>query len=326
MSSCLRLLQKLADGAFHSGEVLASELGITRAAVWKQLKRVEAMGLAVDAVRGKGYRLQHPLDLLDIGEIMQRIPAHVDADIARIELFADIDSTNRYLMNESRPHEVGALICLAESQSNGRGRRGRTWVSPFASNVYLSIKWQYAGGPMSLSGLSLALGVAVMRVLSGYGCEDIGLKWPNDIYWRNRKLGGILVELAGDVSGPCDVVAGLGLNVSMPEHSDRDIDQPWIDLQHVLNTRTPSRNDLVARLIEQMLHVLHHYPEQGFTIYQQEWQRWDIVKGKSVCLSLPGSEKQGIVQGVDAEGALLLDTGHTVETINSGEISLRIQT
>ena len=324
MPACLQLLNKLADGAFHSGEVLASELGVTRAAIWKQLKKIEAMGLAVDAIRGKGYRLQQPLDLLDIGKIMQQLPARIDAEIARIELFADIDSTNRYLMNETQ-QQAGALICLAETQSQGRGRRGRQWISPFASNIYMSLKWQYTSGPMLLSGLSLALGVAVMRVLSHYGCQDIGLKWPNDIFWRDRKLGGILVELAGDVSGPCDVVAGLGMNVRMPEHADRDIGQPWTDLQHILDTDMPSRNELVARLIEQLLDVLRLYPQQGFAFYQQEWHRWDIARGKPVCLSFPTGEKQGIVQGVDANGALLLDTGQGVEIINSGEISLRIQ-
>jgi BirA family biotin operon repressor/biotin-[acetyl-CoA-carboxylase] ligase len=324
MPACLQLLNKLADGAFHSGEVLAGELGVTRAAIWKQLKKIEAMGLAVDAIRGKGYRLQQPLDLLDIGKIMQQLPARIDTEIARIELFAGIDSTNRYLMNETQ-QQAGALICLAEAQSQGRGRRGRQWVSPFASNIYMSLKWQYADGPMLLSGLSLALGVAVMRVLSDYGCQDIGLKWPNDIFWRDRKLGGILVELAGDVSGPCDVVAGLGMNVRMPEDADRDIGQPWIDLQHILDTDMPSRNELVARLIEQLLDVLCLYPQQGFAFYQQEWHRWDIARGKTVCLSFPTGEKQGIVQGVDANGALLLDTGQGVETINSGEISLRVQ-
>ncbi len=324
MPSYLSLLTKLADGAFHSGELLARDLGVTRAAIWKQLKKIEAMGLTIDAVRGKGYRLQQPLDLLDIDHIKQLLPARLDAEIAGLELFADIDSTNRYLM-QAPQQLTGAMICLAESQRQGRGRRGRQWISPFASNIYLSLKWHYSNGPMLLSGLSLALGVAVMRVLSGYGCEDIGLKWPNDIYWRDRKLGGILVELTGDVSGPCDVVAGLGLNVSMPKDADSDIEQPWTDLQQIMDAQIPSRNELAAQLIEQLLNVLRDFPDHGFAFYQQEWHRWDIARGKPVCLSSASVEKRGIVQGVNREGALLLDNGHDVETINSGEISLRIQ-
>lgn len=324
MSSYSHILNKLADGAFHSGEVLAAELGVTRAAIWKQLKKIEAMGVAIDSIRGKGYRLQQALELLDAEQIMAALPESTRTDIGQMHLFADIDSTNRYLMDVCQ-QTSGAQVCLAESQSQGRGRRGRPWVSPYASNIYLSISWQYATGPMALSGLSLALGIAVMRVLSAYVAEDLGLKWPNDIYGQDKKLGGILVEFSGDVGGPCQIVAGLGLNVRMPEQSAMDIDQAWIDLHSLAGQQTPGRNRLVAELVTQMIAVLRDYPEQGFAPYLQEWHRWDIVRGRAVHLCFPTHNKQGIVKGVDLDGALMLETASGVETFNSGEISLKIQ-
>jgi len=324
MSCYSHILNKLADGHFHSGEVLAAEQGVTRAAIWKQLKKIESLGIAIDSVRGKGYRLQQTLDLLDIEKIRSSLPDNVLTEIEKIELFADIDSTNRYLMDACKT-ATGVQVCLAESQSHGRGRRGRPWVSPFASNIYLSISWQYTTGPMSLSGLSLALGIAVMRVLSAYVAGNIGLKWPNDIYANGKKLGGILVEFSGDVSGPCQIVAGLGLNVRMPKQWDKDIDQPWIDLHSLAGQQTPGRNRLTAELVKQMIAVLRDYPEHGFAQYQKEWHQWDFVRGKAVELCFPTHKKQGIVKGVNPEGALLLETASGIETFNSGEISLKIQ-
>lgn len=317
------LLNCLADGRFHSGELLAQALGVTRSAVWKKLKKIESMGLQVDAVRGRGYRLQQPLELLDQARIKQILPDIANDSLGELELFTSIDSTNRYLMqSETLAH--GAHVCLAEMQLSGRGRRGRAWVSPFASNLYCSIKWQYDIDPASLSGLSLALGVGLMRVLSTMGCQDIGLKWPNDIYGSGRKMAGILLELSGDVNGSCHVVAGVGLNVRMPA-GVAGIDQPWTDLYNMLGAQTPGRNELAAALIGEWMGILRQYPEHGFAVYQQEWNDWDIVKGRPVMLSAANVEKQGIALGVNHEGALLLETSQGTEACHAGEISLRLQ-
>ena len=319
----MQLLNCLADGRFHSGEKLAADAGVTRAAIWKQLKKIEAMGLPVDAVRGKGYRLQQPLELLELKRIRQLLPESANDLIGKFELFASIDSTNGYLMKEVASQQ-GAHICLAEMQSGGRGRRGRQWVSPFASNIYCSIKWQYDTDPISLSGLSLALGVGLMRVLSATGGENVGLKWPNDIYWNDKKMAGILLEMSGDVNGPCSVVAGVGVNVRMPARLKTDIDQPWTDLYSILGPDTPARNQLVADLIREWIDILHCYPEQGFSHYQQEWNDGDIARGRQVVLSTPTSEVQGVAKGVNNEGALLLQTDKGIKTYHAGEISLRI--
>lgn len=323
MTDIMVLLNSLSDGRFHSGEQLARTLGMTRAAVWKKLKKLESLGLEVDAVRGKGYRLQQPVELFDELRIKQGLSKSVNDSLARLDVFDSIDSTNRYLM-QADAMTGGAHVCLAEMQLSGRGRRGRAWVSPFGCNLYCSIKWQYDIDPISLSGLSLALGVGLMRVLAAAGCRDAGLKWPNDIYWRDKKLAGVLLELSGDVNGSCYVVAGVGLNLRMPA-SMTGIDQPWTDLYTSLGAQTPGRNQLASALISEWINILRLYPEQGFSVYQPEWNDWDIVKGRPVILSAANFEKQGIAQGVNREGALLLETSHGIETCHAGEISLRVQ-
>jgi len=325
MSSLDGILNRLSDGQFHSGEILASELNVTRAAVWKQLKKLESMGLRVDAVRGKGYRLQQPLELLNADSILILLPSSVKSVMSDLVVHTAIDSTNRYLLQQGSVDSRSGQICLAERQTRGRGRRGRQWVSPFGSNIYLSLLWHFEKGPAHLAGLSLALGVAVIRVLSAYVTEGMGLKWPNDIYIKEKKLGGILVEISGETHGPCTLVAGVGLNILMNDSSGAIIDQPWISLQDVINDKTISRNAIAAELIEQMLLVLQSYPEQGFSRYKQEWQKWDIMQNKPVFIVSIDGEKPGVAKGVDDEGNFLLQTENGIEIIHSGEVSLRLQ-
>ncbi|MDX1654152.1 MAG: biotin--[acetyl-CoA-carboxylase] ligase, partial [Candidatus Competibacteraceae bacterium] len=238
-----RLLEVLGDGRFHSGEELARALGVSRAAVWKHLNSLGRRGLEVHAVRGRGYRLPNPLELLDPEGIRAQLSPSVQGRLAQLEVFDQIDSTNSYLLTRAKAGAPGGSVCLAERQSAGRGRRGRQWISPFAANLYLSVLWRYPDGPALLSGLSLAVGVAMARALEGVGVVGVGLKWPNDLLWRDQKLGGILLEFGGESSGPCQVVTGVGLNVTMPKEPALDIDQPWPDLTTVLGLGL-SRNRL----------------------------------------------------------------------------------
>jgi len=327
MSSFNGILNKLADGRFHSGEVLAAEFNVTRAAIWKYLKKIEAMGLGVDAVRGKGYRLQAPLELLDTRLISKTLAPPVASVISGLTVHNEIDSTNRFLLRQQQDEAIfkSGHVCLAESQTAGQGRRGRQWISPFGSNIYLSVLWRYTQGPAGLSGLSLALGVGVMRVLSQYVDNKMGLKWPNDIYYGHQKLAGILVEINGEAHGPCTLVAGLGLNVNMGGADRQAIDQPWTDLQTIVGEQKLSRNQLAGQLIEQMLTILKGYPEHGFRAYQQEWAQWDIMSDKAVCITSMGGERHGTVKGIDQEGNLLLQTGQGLQVVHSGEVSLRLQ-
>ncbi|MGH8552656.1 MAG: biotin--[acetyl-CoA-carboxylase] ligase, partial [Methylococcales bacterium] len=251
-----KLLGLLSDGRFHSGTSLADELGLSRTSVWKQVAGLGELGIRIDAVSGRGYRLCRALELLDETMIRSGLEADVINEIGCFHIHDLIDSTNRCLVSAlTEPGSKGA-VCLAESQSAGKGRNGKSWVSPFGSNVYLSLTWHYPDGPAALSGLSLAVGVAVVRALSSLNVRDIRLKWPNDILWNEKKVGGILIEVFGDAHGPCSVIIGLGLNHAMSLDQGAAIDQQWVDLDTITHHAQPGRNLLVASLINEMLRIV----------------------------------------------------------------------
>jgi BirA family biotin operon repressor/biotin-[acetyl-CoA-carboxylase] ligase len=214
-------------------------------------------------------------------------------------------------------------VCLAERQTAGRGRRGGNWVSPFGSNVYLSVSWGFNTGTAALSGLSLVVGVAVARVLRASAAADIGLKWPNDILWAGRKLAGILIEMSGEATGPCTAVVGIGINVRMPAHQGATIGQPWVDLTEVMAGEPLGRNELVAQLLNSVLPTLESFEKKGLEPFLDEWHRLDVFHGKNVVLKQPAGEVAGRVMGVDARGCLLLDHDGVQRSYGSGEVSLR---
>ncbi|MDX1514107.1 MAG: biotin--[acetyl-CoA-carboxylase] ligase, partial [Gammaproteobacteria bacterium] len=190
-----RVLGLLSDGRFHSGAELGRALGIGRSAVWKHVRAVQKLGVDVFAVRGKGYRLASPIELLDLDTIIQGLNPANAATLRGVEVFFEIDSTNRYLVEHAANRRPWPWLCLAESQSAGKGRRGRHWVSPFGGNLYFSLLWRFESGADSLAGLSLVTGVAVAEAIRAMGVDHLGLKWPNDLFHRGRKLGGMLIEL-----------------------------------------------------------------------------------------------------------------------------------
>lgn len=318
------ILQLLADGEFHSGAMLAETLNLSRSAVWKQLNGLAEFGIETLAVSGKGYRLAQPLQLFDAAEIECGLDAEARGLLAELIVHDQIASTNTYLMERAHAGAPPGLTCLAEYQSAGKGRRGRQWISPFGGNIYLSLLWRYQHGPGGVSGLSLAAGVAAVRALRRFGVEDVGLKWPNDIYWREKKLGGILVEVSGETEGPCVVVLGIGLNVVLPERQAQGITQPWTDLTAVMNGRTPPRNALAAALINELLPTLAEFDAVGISAYLNEWRSYDCMRGKAVSLFIGNECRDGIVAGIDDRGLLLLQQQDgTVRAFASGEVSFR---
>lgn len=318
-----RILQLLADGRFHSGAELGAALSVSRSAIWKQVRRLESLGLEVHAVRGRGYRLAEPLDLLDAEAIRQGLPANARVLLDRLDVHLELESTNRHL------RQAGPLpghACLAERQTGGRGRRGRPWVSPFGANIYLSVAWRFSGSATALSGLSLALGVAVARALAAAGADGVGLKWPNDLLWRQQKLGGILLELFGEAAGPCDVVVGVGVNVAMPRAGGALVDQPWTDLRTMLGTACPGRSRIASLLLSQLLTALALYEQSGLEPFLPDWRRLDLAAGQEVRLQLAREQVSGTALGVDETGALLVRSGESTLRFASGEISMRLPT
>lgn len=318
----LQLLNALADGEFHSGAQLSKVLGVSRTTVWNQIKELEPLGIEVHSVRGRGYRISGGLDLID-GEHLQHqleglgIAEHLDL----VDLVAQCESTNLSAQRASLNGHKRALF-ISEYQSSGRGRRGRAWASPFASNLYFSLSWPFSGGVASLEGLSLAVGVALRRALQALHIDDVQLKWPNDLLLNGRKLGGVLIEVGGDLSGECTAVIGIGLNVSMPDSVEQQIDQPWADLRGRLPADL-TRSDLLAVVLLHLIQMLDEYSSTGFSSMQAEWQAANAFRDKSVSLLIGQRRVDGLCLGVDATGALRLQTAEGEQCFQGGEISLR---
>lgn len=318
-----KLLALLSDGEFHSGEALGETLEMTRAAVWKKLKLLEELGLRVDSVRGKGYRLGTGIELLDNKKIEACIEDDVRPKVA-VHTCLQTGSTNDLVKDVAVPGRLN--FCLAEYQASGRGRRGRTWVNPFGSTISLSALWRVGEGTASLEGLSLAVGLAILKALEACGGSQLRLKWPNDILWKSpqgyKKLCGILLEVHGDPTGECEVIIGIGINIALSKEQLENIGQPAADLQQVCN-QVVSRNQVAGSMINVLSHMLEVYGRGGFGLFRDEWQRHDAFIGQTITLNASGRKVTGTAKGVDAQGGLLLETPSGLMTFNGGEVSLR---
>jgi BirA family biotin operon repressor/biotin-[acetyl-CoA-carboxylase] ligase len=298
-------------------------MDVTRASVWKRLNQVKQVyNLDIDAVTGRGYRLREPLDLLNHDRILELLRGEGIEAPPMLALHASIDSTNSWLMKQAASGATSGAVCLAEQQLAGKGRHGRTWISPFGRNIYLSMLWRFNLPPMQMAGLSLVSAISVMRLLTQLNCKQAGLKWPNDILWQGRKLAGLLLEIAGEASGPSQVVIGIGLNTQMDSHG-RDIDQPWIDLNSIPNVNWLSRNELVCKLIQHLRDVVEQYQSEGIKPFLDEWRQHDLFLGKEVVIRSPSQTHTGIYSGIDQNGALRLRCGNTERSFHAGEVSLR---
>ena len=319
------LLQRLAAGEV-SGSALAAESGQTRAAVWKRVAALREAGVAIDAVPGAGYRLAQPLDLLEADAILRAMPAAARDHVVQLDVAWSLPSTNSALLEADTPMG-GCAVLLAERQTGGRGRRGRVWSSPLAAHVYLSLARRFEGGLARLSGLSLVAGVACCEALHALGFAQVGLKWPNDLVVADgaglRKLGGVLVEGAGETAGAARAVVGIGLNVRMPAASAAGIDQPWIDLV-ALDQDVPSRNRIVARLLEHLLPALEAFDADGLAPFLPRHAAHDVLAGRVVRVHDAHATWEATALGVADDGALRVRAGDGSERrVHAGDVSVR---
>ncbi len=293
------------------------------------MQKLESIGLPLESVKGRGYRLSQALELLGQEPITAHLSVVARQRLQSLQIYQSLDSTNKLAgeqvsQKQLTQESASGTVILSEYQTAGRGRRGKQWVSPFASNIYLSIIWDFDRGAAALQGLSLSIGVAVRRALIELGIKSVQLKWPNDIYVENKKLGGILLEMVGDPAGYCSVVVGIGINVAMPAASGRGIDQAWTDLNSV-SSSSISRNQLAALIIDHSFEILADYQDRGFAPYRDEWQESDAFRGRTCTVATAKQSVSGILCGVDDNGALQmqLENGETQGFIG-GELSLRL--
>jgi len=320
------LLVLLADGQLRSGEWLAKELKVSRAAVWKAVERLRALGVEVQALPRRGYRLSNPVELLDSRRIDAELGPERRAQLRTLDLMFEVDSTNSRLLGNASPPPGQADACLSELQHAGRGRRGRRWIAPFGAGVALSVAWTFSDGAGALAALSLGVGVAVARALERAGARGVTLKWPNDIWLRDRKLGGVLIELRAEASGPAHVVIGVGVNVDLPAAARREIEAGGVRVAAVADAcaAVPSRNLVAGAILDELLSMLGQFEREGFAAFRDAWTALDALSGRPARGLLGRTVVLGTSRGVDEEGALLLDTGDRVQRFVSGEASLRV--
>jgi len=310
-----RLLHRLADGQLHNGQALADELAVSRTAVWKRIEALRALGLDIQARPGGGYQLDRPLQRLD----PRRIRARLGRKNIALDLRFLVDSSNACLARELGEHPPPRAL-IVEAQDQGRGRRGRPWLSPPGAGLYLSLAWRFESGLGGLASLSLVVGVAAAEVLQAFGLAGIGLKWPNDLMVARRKLGGCLIELSGAADGPCDAIIGLGINLDLP--ADSAIDQAWTDLKH--EGLEPDRDHLAAAILRALVEACESLDRSGVEPFLERWRHYDALKGMPLRIQRGvRPELVGEGAGIDDQGRLLIRTGHGLEAVVGGEVHVR---
>ncbi|MFQ6023592.1 MAG: biotin--[acetyl-CoA-carboxylase] ligase [Acidiferrobacterales bacterium] len=274
---------------------------------------------------GRDHYLEIVLRPLDRSSILDYLGPEAAGVADRLYIHDEVDSTNLWLRRQvAERHLLSGTVCVAEAQTAGRGQHGRSWVDTPGSNIVLSVAWRFRATLANLMGLSLAAGVAVVRALRDYGISNVGLKWPNDVVWQKKKLAGLLVESNAESSGATVAIVGVGINVYLAERESVRIEQPWVDLMHIVDEGV-DRNSVIALLIRRLNEMLRTFATSGFEAFRREWERYHVFAGQSVCLRQGELTIKARVLGVDSDGALrVIDEEGHVRVFHWGEISVRL--
>ena len=319
------LLMLLADGRLHSGERLAQVLGVSRAAVWKGIERLRMRGIDIEAVPRCGYQLPEAVELLEERAIRAAVAGDRMSRLRSLDLQFDVDSTNTRLLAKGPPPHGCADVVLSELQHAGRGRRGRHWIAPFGGSIALSMSWSFTDASRASPALSLCVGVAIARALERAGASGTGLKWPNDIWFDDRKMGGILIEVRAEASGPAHVVIGVGLNVRLTPGMRAQIEASGVKAAAVADACLvpPSRNFIAGAIIDALLSMLADFERDGFSGFREAWTALDALRDRPAQVLMGEAVICGTARGVDAHGALRLERNGRLQEFVSGEVSLR---
>jgi len=321
-----RVFQRLDERSFQSGEALAADLHVTRAAVWKAVEQLRELGVALDAQASKGYRLAAGISALAPERIEALLPPGVRQHIESLQVEWTLESTNNRLLEALPPRARMAGVVLAEHQTGGRGRRGRGWIAPPpGSALCLSVAWQYPDMPADLSALSLVVGLAAVNALSSLGVAGVRLKWPNDLVTADGKLGGILIDMRAEGAGPVHLVVGVGLNVMLNEAVRGAVAAmgTTADDMRARIAPLPDRNAVVAALLARLVPALEEFPRSGLTPHLENWADNDMLQDHEVHVESLGEITRGVARGVDSHGALLVETPDGMRRFVSGEVTVR---
>jgi BirA family biotin operon repressor/biotin-[acetyl-CoA-carboxylase] ligase len=284
-------------------------------ALWRE------RGVGIDVVPGLGYRLTQGIDFLDEGQLVEDLRAYGHE---RFSLTVrDIVGSTNDVAAKQLDGTTDLAVCLAEYQENGRGRRGRSWQSPPGAGLVASIGWRTTIGVSALQGLSLAVGVVIVEVMESLGFSGLALKWPNDIVSAKGKVGGILIELSGEIDGPSQVVIGVGLNLY---DSIKLVDYPADALMPMTEDAArcaESRHRITLEVLNAVMSLIERFPTVGFSEWRGRWIQRDFYRDREVVLLGYQEPVFGIARGVDATGGLLVENDKGLVVYSGGELSMR---
>lgn len=313
-----KLTSILSDCQFHDGDTLGKRLGVTRAAIWKMTEKLGHYQIPITSVKGKGYTLSEPLILLDEKIIKQTLAPTLAKQID-LSVLESVDSTIAYLKQHYDTQKKS--ICIAEYQSQGIGRLGRVWTSPFGLNLYFSCRTQFYCDVADLSGLSLVSSIAVLKTLQKFGVSP-EIKWPNDIYSQGKKLAGCHIELIAESNGTCHAIISVGININMVRFPT-SINQPWTSLALETDAQF-DRNLIAAELIQQLLAAIEDFTSHGLPYFKNFYQQHDYLLNQWITIQQHQSTLEGKAVGIDDLGRLLLQRKPgTLVAISSGDASLK---
>jgi BirA family transcriptional regulator, biotin operon repressor / biotin---[acetyl-CoA-carboxylase] ligase len=311
-----KLVNILGDGDYHDGNSIGDALQMTRSAVWKMIKKLDNYAVKITSMRAKGYALLEPLKLLELTKIKKKL-VH---DKIEIKIFESITSTNGYF--KTLRNNKSLRICLAEQQTQGKGRFNREWHSPFGKNIYFSCFYPFQKDLSELAGLSLVMSLAIIKTLKSYGVDkNLFVKWPNDIFYEDKKISGTLIEIQAESHGVCNVVIGIGINVNMQD-DENNLSQPWTSLRKILGQYI-DRNELCSRLINYLLNYLQEFNSQGFAPFRKEWMQRDCLANQFITLNTLHEKISGTVTGINDQGHLLLKLEDgKIQVFSAGDASI----
>lgn len=317
----VKTIELLNDQEYHDGTSIGQELNITRAAVWKIIKKLKAYNISIQSTKGKGYFLREPLILLN----SKRITEHLNTSSIFVEVLEKVGSTNDYVKKVSDPQKR-ATVCIAEMQTEGRGRLNRKWYSPFGCNVYLSLCYSFQKDISELSGLSLVISLAICRAIESLSSlmEPLFIKWPNDIVNKKQeKLSGTLIEIHAESNGFSNAIIGIGVNVNMKKVAKPRIDKPWVSLRELNNNKLQDRNLLCAELINFSLQYIERFKRFGLVDFMEEWKKRDFLFQRPLQLSLNDIIFSGLGSGINQQGHLIVTLSDGRKTVfSSGDTTL----
>lgn len=314
------LLEALQGGEWQSGAEIARRIGVSRTAVWKKIESLRERGYSIEAIAGRGYRLTGGPDRLLPSEVRRHLRAErFGSEIVHRE---EVDSTNRLAAELARDGAAEGTVVVAEAQSAGRGRLGRTWTSPSNLNLYLSVVLRPAVAPAEVTALSLVAAIAVAEAIHETTDLRAGIKWPNDVLLGDRKVCGILTEMDAESERVRFLILGIGVNLNAGTRDFPPELRRKASSLRIASRRRIDRAAFTGVLLGELEAYYDRFVRGGFAAVQGTYEKYHCLPGRRVRVD-GGDNPRGVVRGVAPDGTLLVETSDGVVRVSAGEVSLR---